>query len=165
MGNVTWAGLGRSIILSTLSIIDPSGMLPKTLTLSVQGDIVESTPEDKINSARIYRLLAPKADNYPHAVSIGPGGVWAWTAAPLSSVQENNVLDITVSFPVGETHYMMIRGIRPFAKIQLYNIDYRTDPQFERYDSSGWSYSSSEQTLLLKIRHRNPVEHIRIFSE
>ncbi|MDR0689918.1 MAG: hypothetical protein LBG08_06615 [Spirochaetaceae bacterium] len=162
--NKTWAGLGRSIILSTLSIIDPSGMLPKTLTISGEGDIAGNTPDRQINSARIYRILVPGSDTYPHAVSVGPGGIWAWTAAPISSVQENNVLDITVSFPVGETHYIMIRGIRPFSKIQLYNIDYRTDPQFERYDSSGWSYSSSEQTLLLKIRHRNPEEHIRIFS-
>ncbi|MDR3166478.1 MAG: hypothetical protein LBT93_00925 [Treponema sp.] len=162
-GNETWTGLGRSIILSTLSIIDASGMLPKTLTISGQGDIVENTPDGQINSARIYRFLVPGTGNYPHATPIGSGGIWAWTIVPVSSVQENNVLDISVTFPVGETHYMMIRGIRPFSKIQLYNIDYRTDPQFERYDSSGWSYSSSEQTLLLKIRHRDSEEHIRIF--
>jgi hypothetical protein len=42
-------------------------------------------------------------------------------------------------------------------------MDYRTDPQFERYDSSGWSYSSAEQTLLLKMKHREETEHIRIF--
>jgi hypothetical protein len=58
---------------------------------------------------------------------------------------------------------MLIRGLRPFVKIQLYGIDYRTDPQFERYDSSGWSFSSSEQTLLLKLKHRSQVEHIRVF--
>jgi hypothetical protein len=159
--NATWTALGRSIILSVLSIIEPSGMLPETLSLSPRRDIAGNTA-GQINSARLYRILAP--ETYPHAVSIETGeGIWAWTAAPVSSTREDNVLDIAVSFPAGETHYMMIRGIRPFAKIQLYGIDYRTDPQFERYDSSGWSYSASEQTLLLKIRHREPVEHIRIF--
>jgi hypothetical protein len=42
-------------------------------------------------------------------------------------------------------------------------MDFRTDPQFERYDSSGWSYNAQEQTLLLKMRHRATVEHVRIF--
>jgi hypothetical protein len=75
----------------------------------------------------------------------------------------DDILDIAVSFPAGETHYMIIRGVRPFVKIQLYNMDFRTDPQFERYDSSGWSYNAQEQTLLLKMKHRTTVEHIRIF--
>jgi hypothetical protein len=71
-------------------------------------------------------------------------------------------MDIAVTFPAGETHYMIVRGIRAFNKIQLYNMDYRTDPQFERYDSSGWSYNAQEQTLILKMKHRATVEHIRI---
>lgn len=163
-GNTTWAALGRSLILSTLSFIDPAGMLPETLIISNQGDIIEKPQSGRLNSARLYRLLT--TGTYPQAVNIGSssGGIWAWTIASVSSVQENNIMDIAVSFPEGETHYMIIRGIRPFSKIQLYGIDYRTDPQFERYDSSGWSYSSSEQTLLLKMRHRSSVEHIRIFS-
>jgi hypothetical protein len=60
---------------------------------------------------------------------------------------------------------MMIKGVKPFKKIQLYNIDFRTDPRFERYDSSGWAYSESEQTLLLKMKHRAKEEHIRIFYQ
>ncbi|MDR2029283.1 MAG: hypothetical protein LBP93_07080 [Treponema sp.] len=158
-GNKTWAALGRSLILSVLSLADASGTLPEAVS---SGEDAESPR--RLDSAGIYRFLA--SGTYPHAVTIGhpPEGVWAWTVAQVSSVRENNVLDISVSFSEGETHYMIIRGIRPFSKIQLYGIDYRTDPQFERYDSSGWSYSSSEQTLLVKMRHRAAVEHIRIYS-
>jgi hypothetical protein len=58
---------------------------------------------------------------------------------------------------------MMIRGVRPFVRLQLYGINYPSDPQFERYDSSGWVYSPQEQTLLLKMKHRSAVERIRIF--
>jgi hypothetical protein len=58
---------------------------------------------------------------------------------------------------------MIIRGIKAFTKIQLYNMDFRTDFQFERYDSSGWSYSTQEQTLIIKMKHRTAVEHIRVF--
>jgi hypothetical protein len=161
-GNEPMTALGRSLILSALSFID-SGTLPETLVISDEGDITGDTQGGRLNSTRFYRLLSP--GGYPRAVSIGPssGGIWAWTIASVSSVRENNILDVAVSFSGGDTHYMLIRGVRPFSKIQLYGIDYRTDPQFERYDSSGWSYSSSEQTLVLKMRHRDTVEHIRIF--
>jgi hypothetical protein len=77
--------------------------------------------------------------------------------------REEGVLDVSVDFAAGETHYMMIRGLRPFTKIQLYGIDFRTDPRFERYDSSGWAYSASEQTLILKMKHKSPIEHVRIY--
>jgi hypothetical protein len=162
--NESWAALGRSLILSVLSTMDPSGMLPETLVISAQGEIAADAQSGQFNSARLYRMIP--SESYPQAINIGPSldGIWAWTAASASAVRENNVLDISVSFPPGDTHYLMIRGIRPFSKIQLYGIDYRTDPQFERYDSSGWSYSASEQTLLIKMRHRDAVEHIRVFS-
>jgi hypothetical protein len=159
-----WAGLGRSLVLSVLSLADGAGTIPGKLHLSAEGEITED-PGPRIISARLYRLLAP-GEYYPRAAVIGSGvnGIWAWTAASaVAATQENNILDISVSFPAGETHYMMIRGIRPFSKIQIYNMDYHTDPQFERYDSSGWVYSSQDQILILKMKHRSPVEHIKIF--
>jgi len=58
---------------------------------------------------------------------------------------------------------MVVRGVKPFNRIQIYGMDFRTDPRFERYDSSGWAYSASEQTLLLKMKHRSPTEYVRIF--
>jgi hypothetical protein len=120
------------------------------------------TPE--LSTARLYRILNPGA-YAPRALSIGApvNSIWAWTAAQaVSAVQENNILDISVTFPAGEAHYMIVHGIRPFTRIQLYGMDFRTDPQFERYDSSGWSYAASEQILLLKMKHRGTVEHVRI---
>jgi hypothetical protein len=163
-GGGEWAALGRSLVLSVLSLTDGDGTAPATLLLAGDGRVSEASGL-RVSSARLYRILNP-GEYYPRAAGIGSGvnGIWAWTAASaVTAVQENNVLDISVSFPSDETHYMMIRGVRPFAKIQLYNIDYRTDPQFERYDSSGWVYSAPDQILVLKMKHRVPVEHIRIF--
>jgi hypothetical protein len=159
-----WAALGRSLVLSVLSLLDEQGSAPARAVFSGGGRIDEPGTA-RLSSARIYRMLRA-GGYYPRAAGIGDAGsgMWAWTAASsVSAVQSGAALDISVSFPVGETHYMLIRGIRPFAKIQLYNMDYRTDPQFERYDSSGWIYSSSEQILLLKMKHRTPVEHIKIY--
>jgi len=131
-------GIGRSLILSSLSMED-------------------------VSSARLHRILNP-IENHPRSMPlVSSGNIWAWTAAQaVRAVQQNDVMDIVVSFSAGETHYIMIRGIRPFARIQLYNMDFRTDPQFERYDSSGWSYNSQDQTLLVKMRHRIQDERIRI---
>jgi hypothetical protein len=172
-GRDDWRVLGRSLVLSVLSFTE-NGSLPAKLSISRPGEneggseipdtVIPAPGSARIDSLALYRWFP--AATYPHAVSIGASvnGVWAWTTSAFVTVsQENNILDISVSFMPGETHYMLIRNLRPFVKIQLYGIDYRTDPQFERYDSSGWSYSSSEQTLLLKLKHRLPVEHIRVF--
>jgi hypothetical protein len=165
-GRNDWAGLGRSLVVSVLSLMDGNGTVPRSIEAAAGGEVRE-TAGARISGARLYRLLRP-GEYYPRPALVGSGvnGIWAWTAAPsISASQENSVLDISVSFPPGETHYMMIRGIRPFDKIQLYNMDYRTDPEFERYDSSGWVYSAPDQILTLKMKHRAAVEHIRIFYE
>jgi len=146
--NNLWAGIGRSLILSAISTAEEN----------------DESPSTELTSAKLYRILCP-LDTYPRAMEISStsGGIWAWTAAQaLSGSQQGDVLDISITFPVGETHYLIIRGMRSFSRLQLYGMDYRSDSQFERYDSSGWTYSTQEQTLIVKMKHRNPEEHIRI---
>jgi hypothetical protein len=165
-GQEIWAGLGRSLVLSALAFVDETGAAPLVLRLRANGE-VEAEAGAVLGSARLYRLLrlgeySAKAVSLHNAAT----GVWAWTAASgvaASFDPENNMLDISATFPRGETHYMFIRGIRPFARIQLYNIPFRTDPRFESYDSSGWTYSPSEQTLMVKMKHQLPLEHIQIY--
>jgi hypothetical protein len=162
-GREDWAAVGRSLILSVLGQTDTVGMIPTASALGANG-IFTAGRDSRFSAARLYRYLG--LDSFPRAEPVA-GGIngWVWTAvSSVGVVQNGDITDISVTFPVGETHYMMLRGVKPFAKIQLYGIDYRTDPQFERYDSSGWVYSSLEQTLLLKIKHQNPVEHILIYA-
>jgi hypothetical protein len=164
-GSSDWAAIGRSLVLSVIALVTESDTISARFHLSEMGTITEDPTAPRLSSAQIYRILSP-GENYPHGVNIGgPGSdIWTWTgASSLSISQENNGLDLAVSFPIGETHYMLIRGIAPPNRIQLYNMDYRTAPDFERYNSSGWSYSASERTLLVKMRHRSPVEHVKIF--
>ena len=136
--NTEWAAIGRSLVLSALA----SG---------------------GYGEGRLYNILSP-TDYYPRALWLSDNEHWAWTISPSAraSYIEGN-LNIAVSFPVSMTHYMIIRGIRPFIKIQIHEMDWRTDSQFERYDSSGWVYYQQEQTLVLKLRHRTTVENVRIF--
>ena len=137
-----YEGIGRSLILTALSL--------------------ERNP---IGKAMFYREIFP-SPFLPRSVSlnIDSGNIWALTAAENPAItQRSNGYDISVSFPLGEAHYMILRGIEPFSRIQLNNVDYRTASDFEIYNSSGYVYNAQDRTLLLKIMHREDIEYIRIF--
>jgi hypothetical protein len=150
--------------MSALSLSTTNLALPAELILDSLGDLTES--DLRIEASEVYQFM--DSPHWPREKGIGPGvnGIWAWTAGDIvSRSMENGILDIGVRFPVGEAHYMIIQGVKPFTKIQLYNIDYRTDPSFERYNSSGWSYKADEETLIVKMQHREEIEHIKIFYQ
>jgi hypothetical protein len=164
-GVSSWAGVGRSLVLSILALTNEAGLLPAFLTVGEAGQVTASDTTEGINAARLYPFL-PLASYYPHAVDLGSvrQGTWVWTASPaVSATFQNNVLDISVPLAVGWTHYLLVRGVPEFTKIQLRDMDYRSDPRFEQYNSPGWVYSASAQTLLVKLVHRSEDEHIRIF--
>ena len=147
--------LGRTLILSVLSHADGNRAVPRTLRSNFIAD------SERIDSQSVYRICFA-GKNYARSRFAAPG-IWAWTAASaITGDVGAGKIDLSVEFPAGETHYMIIRGIKPFTTLQLNNINYNQDSQFERYDYSGWTYSGAEQTLLIKIRHRLPVEKITI---
>ena len=160
-GENDWAALGRSLTLSVLSLCDESGQIPASLTIGPNREFAGGS--GTISSAMLYRDIGGN-DYLPHAAATGLSGVWAWTAASSVNITQNErQMDIRVTFPAGETHYLMLRNIRPFPLLQIYENNWRRAIDFESYyDSSGWYYFESEQTLVLKIRHRQNVENIRI---
>jgi hypothetical protein len=161
-GNNDWAAIGRSLVSSVVALASDTGTAPAHLRLSPDGAAQEHGDSPRLSAAGLYRILTP-GENYPRAARIQEK-MWAWTgASDLIVTREDAVLDIAVTFPVGETHFLLVRGVPSPNRLQLYDMDYRTAPDFERYNSSGWSYSSAEQTLLIKMRHRSNVEHIKIF--
>jgi hypothetical protein len=163
--NNEWAAVGRSLILSALSFADESGGLCLTLGINEDGAFAERVSPRRLEAAEIYPLLEA-SDYYPHTVGAGTVmfGVYLWTASPaIGASYKNNVLEFDVAFPENNAHYLLIRGIRPFKKIQMRGMDYRSDPQFERYNSPGWVYRAQDQTLLIKLFHRTEVEAIKIF--
>jgi hypothetical protein len=137
--NTEWAEISRSLILSALA-------------------------GGGVGAGNIYATLN-LGDYYPKAVSLTDDGLWVWTVTPYARASYNaeGNLNISVSFPVNMAHYIIISGVRPFVKIQVHGTDWRTDSQFERYDSSGWVYYQQDQILIVKLRHRTMVENIGIF--
>ena len=134
--NTEWADIGRSLVLSALTNAGPG-------------------------VGNLYSGLKP-SEYYPKAVLL-ESGLWAWTASPsVKPSWSNGNLNISFSFPVNMTHHIILRGVKPFLKIQIHEMDWRTDNQFERYDSSGWVYYPQDQILVIKLRHRLPAESIKI---
>jgi len=161
-GNSGWAGLGRSLVLSVLSLSDDSGSLPASLTIDNSDEIISSGT--RISTAKVYRLLGD-SEYLPHATATGVNGVWAWTASSsVNIVQDDRQMDIAIQFPLGDTHYLVLNNIKPFPLLQIYDTNWRRAFDFESYyNSSGWYYFEREQMLILKINHRSTVEHVKIY--
>jgi hypothetical protein len=158
-GDTAWAAIGRSLVLSVLSLVNEEGAAPARLSLE------EPAGEGigRLDSARLYRILQP-GEYYPHIAVSAAQGIWIWSSSPsLPVTRENGVMDIPISFPAGETHYLMVWGVPPFIRLQFHNMDWRSDPRYESYDSSGWVYYPQDQLLALKLKHRSQVEHVRLF--
>ena len=144
------------------------GALEKCGYLIVNSYAGDTAALDLRSMAELYPVLVHGNPYYPHYVllkTMEAENVWAWTIA--SNIQysrdENLTISLNIDFPVGLSHYMFIRGIYPFLRIQIYNMDFRTDPRFEIYNSSGYIYRSAAQALLLKSRHREQNEVVRLF--
>ena len=134
--NTEWYEIGRSLILSAIA----NG-----------------------NAGRLHNILNP-TDYYPRASWLTNEGIWVWTASPnvRAYYSEGGNLNISAAFPLNMTHYMVVRGVRPFLGIQIHGIEWRSDSQFEIYDSSGWTYYPEDQCLIIKIKHRSSTETVRI---
>jgi hypothetical protein len=119
--------------------------------------------------ADIYHVLIKNNPAYPHSFLVSTKNaesVWAWTCASNITYEENAAgteASITVSFKQGDTHYIILNGIKPFNGIEIYGLSFHTDPRFETYNSSGYVYNEKNHTLFLKSRHKVSNEKIHLY--
>jgi len=158
-----FVGLGQSLMEGVMALSDTQGFSPSRVVATKEGSVDQK--EGSILPEDIYSILA---DNpyYPHEVSFardaGPG-VWAWTCASSLTVQSSASRKVfTVGFFVGRAHYVTIYGIKRFANIQLYDIDYSPDNDFESYDASGYRHDIDKGVLYLKMKHKKDSEDIKL---
>jgi len=159
-GNNEWAGVGRSLALSVISLSGDNGSVPAFLTRGETG----SDAGEWISSARLYRIFNDN-DYLPHAAATGANGIWAWTAATgVNITRTDTAMDISIQFPVGETHYVMLYNVPPFPLLQIYEVNWRRAVDFESYyNSSGWYYFEQDRILVVKINQRSNTENVRIY--
>lgn len=133
------------------------------------------TPEVSSNlyiMTELYPIVVPNNPYYPHIDIIANAAnsgnnkpIWAWTIARDIGFTKNSSGDVTltIDFPQGETNHSIINGVKPFRRIDIYDIAFRTDPKFESYNSSGYVYNAETQTMFLKSLHKVQRETIKLY--
>lgn len=117
----------------------------------------------------LYPMVAYNNTYYPHYEFLQTDSdlIWAYTCAKDIKLATNTEGEITlaIDFPESLIHHVIFKGIPTFSTIYIYDIAYRTDPRFETYNSSGYVYKDSQGTLLLKSRHKNDTEEVRMIKK
>jgi hypothetical protein len=155
----SYAAIGRTLIYSALDLADTEGFLPSRVR--IQNGKVEPAG-DTISPQSIYDLL-PGSDytpkEYPLYAYLYPGS-WVWTVSRIMEVKIDDAqYRFVFSFPVGDTHYLLIQGIRPLSSMIMHGIPWKPDPEYFRY-TDGWSYDEATQTLYVKLTHRLESEEL-----
>lgn len=157
----TLTSIGRELTASVIIRADASGYLPEELHIDgtrIADGLFLIRPED------IYRFVSEGLYS-PREISLfalaGPG-TWLWTIADQVKVtKENKTYRISLNFPVGKTHHILIKGIGPLSSLTLYGQQWRSDPRFQEY-GSGLFYDENTRSLYIKLAHRTNTEVITI---
>ena len=165
-----WQSVARMLVTSLLRYSGESAGLPVGFTVTgTKSTQLGITADDSsmLDAGILYPLLIPDNSWYPHAYSLAlqaEAGIWAWTCAQNIEVLENTAktLVLRIRFPEGQSHYLTLHGVRPFYRIEMYGIPFRSDARFEMYNSSGYAYNAGSKTLYLKMRHKSEYETIRL---
>ena len=135
----------------------------------VNSYLAESSSFDLRTLSNLYPIAAYNNVFYPHFEKIYDSNgkkYWAWTCAKSIKLEHSAEEDkFTIDFPEGDTHYVIIKGIPQFNTIYIYEMAFRTDPRFETYNSSGYVYKKTSETLLLKSRHKSQLEKVRLIYQ
>jgi hypothetical protein len=163
-----WGAVGRSLVLSALSLAAEDGSLPAEMHLDETAAVplFENPEAGRLSLQLLYNMLVPDAPPRMSSISGAEENILIFNAASKMVATfdaETHSLDISAAFPVGQSQYMIILGLPRVNRVQFGGQDWRTDPNFERYDSSGWAYSSQFQAMLIKMRHRSETENLKIY--
>ena len=154
--------MGRKLIASSLSFTDNRGILPLNIRLNTKKQITEKKgyilPED------IYPAIAGLLKFYypeetPLFKYLEPG-TWIWTTAGIKRVSISNKSYVfTLAYPVRQSHFILIQGIKPFKEIIIHGIRWKQDTAYYRYPN-GWFYDKYTKTLFIKITQRKQYAQI-----
>ena len=153
--------VGRSLLLSALSLADSEGFIP------ARGGVLAGSfraLEGQLPPERLYGYLAEARylpEEYSLYGQLSPGA-WLYTAAlPVQIKVGSGQYRFSLGFPVGGSHYFLLQGIPAMQSVMLHEILWKSDPEYSRY-SDGWIYDPATQTLFGKLTQRLPEEDLVI---
>ncbi len=166
--------IDRSFTAKTGATLREYGNLTAQLDIQSGGTMLlvsalqEPTSIAPVTLSHMYPYFISDNPYYPHADVLGYNNgtpVWMWNIIPEKdySVSADGTITMLFDFPVTEIYHSIITGISPFSGIQIYELDYATDPRFETYNAPGYVYQESTGTLLLRYRQRNEIEEMQLF--
>jgi hypothetical protein len=155
----SYISLGRTFIYTVLDLADTEGFVPTRVRIQ---DGEAEPAADLLSPESIYRLVPSEQytpAEYPLYSYLYPGS-WIWTASRLTDVKiDDQQYRFFFSFPTGETHYLLIQGIRQMTSMIMHGIPWKSDPEYFRY-TDGWVYDENTQTLFVKLTHRTISEEL-----
>ncbi len=165
-----WKFVGQMLYSSIFLLTGNSSGLPAFFYIQGEAPKLGLKADDTLilHAEDLYPMAVTDNNYYPHAESLAfqaEHGMWAWTSAKKITVTQNTAKNFSfkVDFKTGDIHHIILHGVRPFYRIQIHGIDFRTDQRFELYNSSGYVYDRTSKTLLLKLKHKKDSEDITLF--
>ena len=154
------------IAILRYGLLSGNSTLQKAGYVLVNSYMTEASSFDLRTLANLFPILAYNNTYIPHfeiikAPDNGSIIVWTCTKSINFEKEADGSSTLSIDFGEGDTQYLILRGIPQFTKIYIYDMQYRTDPRFETYNSSGYVYKPVTNTLLLKSRHKTAREVIR----
>lgn len=161
------AKIGISLYSYGTAINDKNIMLTGQHIFGSYGKKATTNIED---AANIYALFARSNNFYPHFTLLDDGATPIYSFGASESLtfrRDSNgggstTFTISTNFPRGESQYIFFGGVKAFRSIFIYDVAFRSDPRFEVYNSSGYVYEKDSGLFLLKSRHRQNNEIVRL---
>lgn len=168
--NTSWNAVAYKLYTSVSKLVGVDGSLVKIYQMNGDDTNRGLLVDDAVifTAAQAYPLLAENSC-YPSAKSLNSvqNGIWLYGSAKNIQVLDTrkNYFTFTIENEKSASEYFVVRNVYNLKNIIIHGLDYRSDPRFETYNSSGYVYNANTETLYLKLRHKTDVEKIILQME
>ena len=91
-----------------------------------------------------------------------PQGKEMRVAAAVDDVEaDGEGVVLRLSFPPGETHYLIIQGLASVSGMRMKGVDWQAAADYGRF-ASGWYFDGETNALYVKLTHDNQLESVSI---
>lgn len=158
----TLAAVGRGLVTAQIAASDEYGFCPGGYSLEAGGAEPGTMP--LVTAEAVFEAAFP-GDIFPRWVPLGGGlesGRFVFTGVPVEvdltdgtgDTESGGEARMSLRFFPGRSHYLIVRGIETLRGIELHDLNWRSDPQFDIY-TTGYTYDADSASLLIKLGHRD----------